>query len=163
MAPGAASSVGGGNNGSNNGNSNGPHSSLVGNVNNGGNGPGPVGSTNGSLNSNHAGGGGSLMNVLGRSDLAYMSVQKLTQLAICYKQQLEAVTKALGSHSKDSAHYSCLNCKNKDRPRTIVLVPCDHQVLCSICAPNVLCCPLCRADIRNRKQVSLPPLKSAEP
>ncbi|CAG7819741.1 unnamed protein product [Allacma fusca] len=122
------------------------------------------GGNNGSNNGNSNGPHSSLVvNVLGRSDLAYMSVQKLTQLAICYKQQLEAVTKALSSHSKDSAHYSCLNCKNKDRPRTIVLVPCDHQVLCSICAPNVLCCPLCRADIRNRKQVSLPPLKTTEP
>ena len=43
--------------------------------------------------------------------------------------------------------------KFTDRPRTIVLVPCDHQVLCSVCAPSVVICPLCRQDIRNKKIV----------
>ncbi|XP_029470222.1 baculoviral IAP repeat-containing protein 7 isoform X2 [Rhinatrema bivittatum] len=39
-----------------------------------------------------------------------------------------------------------------DRDVSIVLVPCGHLVLCGECAPNLQCCPICRAAIRSRVQ-----------
>ena len=41
------------------------------------------------------------------------------------------------------------------QPRSVVLVPCGHLVLCRACAahPNMHVCPVCRAPIRHRQVV----------
>merc|ERR1712072_1142571 len=41
-------------------------------------------------------------------------------------------------------------CVCLDRPRCVVLQPCWHHVLCSLCAPSLARCPICRTPIAER-------------
>lgn len=45
----------------------------------------------------------------------------------------------------------CVVCQGHERG--VVLVPCFHFALCSICAPGISECPLCREGVQERKRM----------
>jgi len=80
---------------------------------------GPVGSTQIATNdvSTNSRNGGTIPNVIGRSDLAYLSVQTLHMFADAFKAQLDVINKALTSYKPESPNFACLQCKNKGKGR----------------------------------------------
>jgi len=77
-------------------------------------GPGPVGSMSSLVSGNHNSfNGANNFNILNRTDLPYLSVAMLNFYLNQCKIQMDALKKALNSHSKDSPHYSCLQCRVK--------------------------------------------------
>ncbi|CAL8092652.1 unnamed protein product [Orchesella dallaii] len=131
--------------------SNGLSSSGVSSSIGGGVAPGPVGSTASSTTNSMNG----VMGIISRPDLCYQNIATLQHYLKQTKNVVDALSKAISTLSdKDSANYSCLICKQKDKPRTIVLLPCDHQVLCNNCYAVARSCPLCGAAILSRKVAS---------
>jgi len=96
-----------------------------------------------------------LLGIVSRPDLCYQNVATLQHYLKQTKSVVETLSKAISTLSdKDCANYCCLSCKQKDKPRTIVLLPCDHQVLCHNCYSIARNCPLCGAAILSRKVAS---------
>eukprot|EP00929_Paragymnodinium_shiwhaense_P035337 TRINITY_DN19087_c0_g1_i2.p1 TRINITY_DN19087_c0_g1~~TRINITY_DN19087_c0_g1_i2.p1 ORF type:complete len:363 (+),score=50.02 TRINITY_DN19087_c0_g1_i2:105-1193(+) len=53
----------------------------------------------------------------------------------------------LESSDLDDSSFSCVVCF--EAPRSVVLQPCLHLVLCEGCAPKFSACPICRKDVRS--------------
>ena len=47
----------------------------------------------------------------------------------------------------------CVVCQEGER--SVVLVPCGHAALCAECAPACALCPICRADVAERRAMVL--------
>ena len=66
----------------------------------------------------------------------------------------EAVVQARTAEaSARSAEYRLLCVVCKERERGIVLVPCSHFTLCTVCAPDISECPVCRTDVQERRRM----------
>ena len=66
------------------------------------------------------------------------------------------MARARRAEAKSSAaedRMLCVVCQESERG--VLLVPCGHCVLCPECAPACSACPICRADVAERKAVVL--------
>jgi len=101
--------------------------------------------------------GNSMVSFVSRPDLCYQSMPTLGLHLNQLKDWADIINKALSTYTnKDNPNYYCLQCKMKDRPRSVVVLPCDHQVLCSSCGPIARSCPLCGNAILSRKTMMNP-------
>ncbi|OXA55452.1 probable serine/threonine-protein kinase ndrD isoform X2 [Folsomia candida] len=117
-----------------------------------GNGPGPIGPSNNGFN------GPAFLNFMIRPDLTYQNTTLMNVYLNQCKTWAETLSKALQSATnKDHPNYSCLSCKVPDRQRTVLALPCEHQVLCVNCGPVIRACPLCGNPILSRKPSNLMP------
>jgi len=64
-----------------------------------------------------------------------------------------SVDKARSTATKDAEDLECTICM--DGPASQMLLPCGHQCLCGDCVGLVEKCPICRADIQQRIQMSV--------
>ena len=68
----------------------------------------------------------------------------------------EAVARAREAEKAASAaedRLVCVVCQEGER--SVVLVPCGHAALCAECAPACALCPICRADVAERRAMVL--------
>lgn len=48
----------------------------------------------------------------------------------------------------------CMVCQEKNR--SVAVMPCNHYVLCDMCAPKRTECPYCHSQITQRSNIVLP-------
>ncbi|XP_037027179.1 RING finger protein unkempt isoform X4 [Bradysia coprophila] len=79
-----------------------------------------------------------------RGDLRGLSLQKLKGLQAKLRSDLEEVEKVLYSETATK----CMNCEENNR--SVTLVPCNHYVLCDVCAATVRECPYCQTVVTSQ-------------
>ncbi|KAI9999283.1 hypothetical protein PInf_004103 [Phytophthora infestans] len=85
--------------------------------------------------------------------LAVRSLTELEELETMLARGMENVRSALrtkyrAAMEKHREHELCVVCFEK--PVSVVLLPCRHQVLCASCALRVTSCPIDRQDIQDK-------------
>ncbi|XP_019891547.2 RING finger protein unkempt isoform X2 [Musca domestica] len=75
------------------------------------------------------------------SELRNLSIQKLKQLQSKLRTDLEEVEKVLYLENA----RKCMKCEENNR--TVTLEPCNHFILCDICATSVTECPYCQVPV----------------
>jgi len=66
-------------------------------------------------------------------------------------QSMMEMTLQLGKLHKLRDSMDCVVCE--ERVAKVILEPCCHMVMCSVCSHSVRKCPMCRADISSRLEV----------
>ena len=74
--------------------------------------------------------------------------------AVARARAAEAATSAAeAATSAAEDRLLCVVCQEGER--SVVLVPCGHAALCADCAPACAACPICRADVAERRAMVL--------
>ncbi|KAH3724357.1 hypothetical protein DPMN_050173 [Dreissena polymorpha] len=54
-------------------------------------------------------------------------------------------TKTTSMAEAARSHHTCTTCKQ--RPKTMLLLPCSHLAACEQCVADMSCCPMCSRTV----------------
>jgi hypothetical protein len=87
------------------------------------------------------------------SQSAKENVLKLNQARNLLKRAKTTIRRQRKTISRIEESGLCVACW--ERPRDVLMMPCKHLCLCSVCARRVSACPLCRATTKKKIQIFL--------